>query len=549
MSGNLGRAFMAFCEAKPDDVALETADGTIRLTRAEYLAFATAAAERLKDRPTGDRIVLALPNGPEFGFWFWACQLLGVVAVPIEPLRAGPRLLHQIDMTRRIAATAGAAAIVSPSGEAATALTVAIPDLAIHSAELEPATASISPTTVSGEDLAFIQFTSGSTGFPKGCALSHANVIANAQACRETFDVQPGDLSYAWMPYHHDMGLMTAMILPVFGRGSIIMDTPRAFVLDPLRWLRLISTRPENVHVSAPNFALALTLKFFERRKPMDLSLDRVQSVICGAEPIDPQLVRRFYTALEPLGLSPNSFFASYGMSETVVLAATQPHGLKTCHADAAALELEGRFIPATPANRSRELICLGRPFRGGDLEIRDGDHALPDRRAGEICLRSTSIMQGYYGSPAATAEVLRDGWLRTGDIGIRIDRELYFVGRRKEIIIVSGQNFDPHDIELQIAEDTGLEARRLCAVNVDVDGKGSSLLIVVEDHPGTAEAELTGTIMDIAFRITGVRPDVTILKGRRLPRTSSGKLQRDAVAAWHRTGEPVNETTGAKRL
>jgi len=528
---SLGTMFADICERAPDDPAFEAADGSLRWTRRALADRVARVAELFDDMAVGSRVILALPNTAEFPVWFWGCQVAGIVPVPVAPPHAGPRLAHQIASIRAISGITGATAIVLRPGETAQKLRTALAPLRIFEHAIEPGIARLSPRERRPEDLAFIQFTSGSTSNPKGCALAHRSVAANVEAIRKALDTHRGDVSYNWMPYHHDMGLLSGIIAPILCEGTGIIDAPRAFMLDPIGWLRKISAHA-NVHTTAPNFALSLTLRAYSRRRDLQLSLENVRSIICGAEPIEPELVRRFLRTFAGFGLKPESFVACYGMAESTVLVSACSGGLRTFLADATALEKDRRLEPVGSGGRARELVSLGTPPPECQLKIVEEGREVAEGQVGEIWLRSPSLMQGYFSDPEATEGVFQDGYLKTGDNGLLLAGELFFVGRRKDILIVSGQNFDPHDIELQIAQAVGLEARRISAINVNIADRGSTLGIVLEeDFTARQSEDLPSRVIESCFNITGVRPKIYVLRGERLPRTSSGKIQRAALA------------------
>jgi acyl-CoA synthetase (AMP-forming)/AMP-acid ligase II len=541
MVEHLGACFLQWAQGPSQSPAIRTADGERSWTRAHYVERVAAAARRLEHLPVGARVLLLVPNNLTFGAWFWACQILGLTAVPLEPPRPGSRMVDQLSRIRLLADKVEAAACVltgvALTGPVIEALNIQV----VNADDLGGQDDLPSPRSSDADALALIQFTSGSTGAPKGCALRHRNVVTNARAALAAARWTPGDTLYNWMPLFHDMGLISGIVSPIVGNGRSVIDSPRGFMLDPSGWLTRLSACGR-VHATAPNFALALVLRAIDRGYRPPATLAGIRTLVCGAEPIDPVLVRRFIARLAPFGLDPNAFAACYGMAESTVIISAETRGLRTTKVDPTALVARGRAV-AAQGGESRELVSLGAPVGQAQIAIRARNgRTAREGTVGEIHLKSASIMSGYFNDPRASAAVLKNGWLKTGDNGVMIDGDLYFVGRRKDLIIVGGQNIDAHDLELQIAVKTGIESHRICAFNV-ASPLGDARLGLAVERRGSTAASAEGVEEQLAkacFELTGIRPLLVAATREHLPRTTSGKIRRSAVAERFGAREPL---------
>ena len=525
-----------FVAADPDAMALEVVDAEGAsesvLTRHQLGRRAAGAATQLAEFGVraGDRVLISMESSAEVVCAFWGCQLLGATAVPIQPLARR----HTDSMDLRLAALAQAlrpSVLVVAAGSALpTGGELAIPVLALVPA-LEaadwPALASCEPAP------ALIQCTSGSTLQPRGCVLSHQSVIENARALGTTCDGQPGDAIATWVPLFHDMGLMSAVIAPVVGGGPSVLQTPRSFLLSPLSWLRVMS-RFERVHGSLPNAALSLLIKRM-RQRPTQLDLSGVKTLLCGAEPIDPQLVDEFLDVFAPAGLRPDVLRGSWGMAENTVLATVARGAFKADRVLRRDLEIERVARPAPPsvAKPVLRIACVGTPIPGAEVRVLDDSgQLLADRRIGNIELKSATLMDGYFADDDATRASFNGPWYRTGDLGYLVDGELYITGRLKELIIVGGRNVAPADIERLVASIGEIGYGMVAAVGIPDGDGGTEVVSVVVEHPRSGNLEaLASKIRDVCFRVMQLTlRDVMFVALGTLPRTTSGKLKRLAA-------------------
>jgi fatty-acyl-CoA synthase len=378
--------------------------------------------------------------------------------------------------------------------------------------------------------LAILQFTSGSTADPKGVALPHRAVGANLDAIAVAASLDPDDdVLVSWLPLYHDMGLVGLLSLSMTTGTDLVLGAPQDFMAAPLRWMEWISTYGGTA-TAGPNFSYVLAARALRRAEGLDLS--RLRIALNGAEPVDPDTVEAFVAAAARHGMRPGAVFPAFGMAE-VAIAGTFPEpltGLRTDTIDLKVLEAERYAAPvADDASHARRLALLGRPVQG--LEIRVVDPAtgtpLADREAGELEIRGTSVCDGYYGDPEATADLFRDGWLRTGDLAYLLGGELVMCGRIKDVIIVGGRNVFPEDIERAVGTVEGVRPGNVIAFGAE-GLRGKEAIIVVAETKLADVADLHHVINERVREAVGTpAKDIVLVPPGTLPKTSSGKLQR----------------------
>lgn len=509
---SLATAFRDYVRAAPEATALRCArDGgdMVVLTRRALgdLVLTYGAGLRSEGVRRGDRVVLALGTSVEFVACFWAVLLLGAIAVPTPPIDRRGKQEERLRQLGRMCEVCVPALIVvgAEVGEVDLHYRLAPVD------RLETAAPALGEFPLpAGNDIAVLQFTSGSTGRPRGCALSHRAMLTNARANVERLQIVAGDSLVSWLPLFHDMGLMTGILAPIVGGVAVQLRSPARFLVNPLSWLEDL-TASGRAHTAVPNFALALTLQRIERRAPNSLRLDQVKSIACGAEPIDPVLVRRFLEALAPHGLDPRAFLAAYGMAEATLMVSSRPGGLATAR------------IAGT------EMVNLGRAVPGAAIQIRDAQgRPLAEGEVGEVQVLSPSLMDGYYGDAPATRAKLVGGWLRTGDLGCLVDGELLVAGRTDDLIIVGGRNIYPSDVEYAVARAAGLSPSRIAAFGRPGALGTEAIHVVVESKAIDGRDLLTACVQTACIEACGVAPEgVTIVRSGAIPRTTSGKIRR----------------------
>ena len=496
----------------------------------------------------GDRVALVFPTSVEFIDAFFGTLLAGAVPVPLYP----PVRLHRLDeyteRTARMLRAVSARLVLADTRLRpilGPAVAGADPPLGCRTLrDLKPGPGE--PVPQASDDLALVQFSSGTTVDPKPVALSHHAVVAQAVALNSHWPDKDGgvDSGVSWLPLYHDMGLIGCIITALELPGTMTLIPPELFLARPAVWLRAISSYGATISV-APNFAFGLCVDKVtdDQLDSVDLSTWRI--ALCGAEPVVPQVLRRFIERFEPWGLRPEAVTPVYGLSEAT-LAVTFSDLDKpfiSVHFDRDLLSTDGRAVPAADGF---ELVSVGRPLDGVELRVMDGEGAeLPPGRVGDVWARGPSIMDGYLGRPRATAKVLHDGWLDTGDLGFLHEHELFLTGRKKDVLILRGRNHSPTEVEAAVDEVEGVRLGCSVAVTWLPDGAdGEVLLLLVETNRGAERSDDAGLIDACrkAVRVAaGLEVDVVeVLEPGTLPRTSSGKLRRGASLELYLAGELV---------
>jgi fatty-acyl-CoA synthase len=380
------------------------------------------------------------------------------------------------------------------------------------------------------ERLIILQYTSGSTSEPKGVMLPDRVLGANLDAIMTAAGLDPEiDVAISWLPLYHDMGLVGLLTAPMTTGADLVQASPQDFLAHPGHWMQWISDFRGTV-TAGPNFSWALATRALKRMQDLDLSCLRI--ALNGAEPVDPDAVGAFVEAARPYGFRPEAVFPAFGMAELAIGGSFPPplRGLVFDSVDADLLEHQRLAKPVDPdANGARHLALLGRPVPGLEMRIvepQTGD-VLPERHVGELEITGTSVTPGYYRRPEATAELFRDGWMRTGDLAYLVDGELVICGRIKDVIIVGGRNIYPQDIERAVGQLDGVRAGNVIAFGVE-GYKGKESVVVVAETKASDFDQLRRAVHHRVLEAVGVPPrDVMLVQPGSLPKTSSGKLQR----------------------
>jgi len=497
-----------------------------------------AAALQARGVGPGDHVALLGPTSRAFATAVQATWLAGaaVVCLPL-PMRLGSIEEFVAQTRARIRIADARAVVVDPqlapfvTPEPGDPPLCPLDELVGHAAHWER-------PPDDPDALAILQFTSGSTADPKGVMLPHHCLTANIDAMIEGSGITPDDTGVSWLPLYHDMGLIGLLTTPMATGFDLAIAAPQDFLAAPGDWLRWISEFRGTV-TCGPNFAYALAARALRRLDDIDLSSWRL--ALNGAEPIDPDAVEAFTAAGAPYGLPATSPLCVYGMAEaTLAISFPVPGtGMQCDTVDRAALEHERVARPAT-GEGARRLALLGRTLRDIDLRVCDPDTGalLPDRAVGEIELRGTSITPGYYRRPDVTEATIRDGWLRTGDLGYLVDGEVVVCGRIKDVIIVGGRNVYPEEIERAAGTVSGVRAGNVIAFGV-AGRRGKEGIVVVAEHRGEAPGRVHDEVVDRVCDAVGIPPlDVVLVEPGTLPKTSSGKLQRSACKRRYHAGD-----------
>ena len=393
-------------------------------------------------------------------------------------------------------------------------------------------------TTPDPDASAILQFTSGSTSDPKGVVLPHRAVCANldAIAIAAELDVE-ADVLVSWLPLYHDMGLVGLLTLSMSTGTPFVLGAPQDFLASPARWMQWMSTYGGTA-TAGPNFSYVLATRALRRaaKSGEDLDLSSLRVVLNGAEPIDPATVADFIDAAGEFGMAPGAVFPAFGMAEVAIAGTFPPpgRGIVVDTVDRRVLETERYAAPVDPsADGSRGFARLGTAVPG--LEIRIVDPATGrerlEREVGELEIRGTSVCSGYYGRPELNADLFRDGWLRTGDLGYLVEGELVLCGRIKDVIIVGGRNVFPEDIERACNHVDGVRAGNVIAFGVETAKGKEGLVVVAESKLAEGTDDLEPVRRSVTERVreaVGVpAKEVVLVAPGTLPKTSSGKLQR----------------------
>ncbi|HMI89490.1 MAG TPA: fatty acyl-AMP ligase [Polyangiaceae bacterium] len=535
----------------------------------------------------GDRIVLALPEPDDFVLTFFGALVAGAVPVPLYPPQTLARLDAYLANLSRIVEVSEAKLLVtgnrpfsSENGvpEAARAL-FALPSVRAEEIAEAPRVTSTLDVEVRADDLAFLQFTSGSTSSPKGVMVTHGNLEANARAIMfDGLRADPDrDKGVSWLPLYHDMGLIGFVIAPLFAQVPVVLLPPTTFVRRPSSWLDAIH-RHRGTITFAPNFAYALAVQSASPRQMEEWDLSCLRALGCGAEPIDAATVRAFMDKFEPAGLKRTAILPSYGLAESTlaVTFADLDDPLTTDTVDPHAI-LRGRAVKASNGH-AIEVVSCGRPFPGHRVEVEDeSGRAVGERVIGEIVVEGPSVTPGYFGDPAATRAAFRNGRLYTGDLGYFAEGRLYVCGRSKDLIILRGRNYFPQDIEKIISEVDGVRPSQVAVFTRPRDraddahaANGSApaapakaplaaaplssvelassdeRLVAVAEIDNAEHAAMRRAIVAAVHQQMGLRVDeVHFLRRGSLPKTSSGKVRRRETRARLEAGTLALATTG----
>lgn len=502
----------------------------------------------LSGRPEAERPVLLLfEPGVEFWVAFLGCVYAGVVAVP-APLPHDERSMRRVAGILRDA-DSGLALTTANLRDALTAglgeldLPLPISCVATDVEALADPDSWVMPD-IEPDTVAWLQYTSGSTGDPKGVAITHDNVLSNETTIAQALDVTDESVVVIWAPHFHDMGLVS-VIQAFFAGGNLVAMSPLAFLKQPVRLLQAIS-HYRGTHSTATNFAYDLIARRVTAEQLAGLDLASWQVALNGAEPVRRRTIERLQELLAPAGFAASAIRPAYGMAEVTLLATVNDGVQRYLEADADVLE-QHRYSPAQ--DRLVSLVSSGAPAPGIEVLVVDPDtlRQLPEDHVGEIWLRSRSVASGYHGRPVETIERFAartaDGagpYLRSGDLGMLHDGELYVTGRLKDLLIVNGRNLYPQDIEefVQTVHPMMTGARGV-AISIDVDG--TERLAVIQALKNTladdaAYAELAGTVKRAVARAFEIpAPQVVFVERSGIHLTTSGKVQRSSMRAAFR--------------
>ena len=534
------------------------AEASFSYTAVERMTARFGGALQALGLRKGDRGALILPNNDDFVLCFLGAIRAGIVPVPIYPPMALGALQAYLDNTRHIVAKSGARALVTTSKIKRLLGTVqgACPDLeqVVAIEGIRESTEPLKGEKITLEDVAFLQFTSGSTSRPKGVTLTHGNLAANIKCIMEDgLRMVPEDIAISWLPLYHDMGLIGFVLAPLYNCVPVHFLPALLFLKRPITWFQTF-TRYGGSTAYAPNFAYALCVK---RIKPADLEgldVSRWRVAGCGAEPIRPETLEAFASHFARIGFKREALLPSYGMAESsLAISFSELHeGMKTLSVHGPELWEKGqaRIVPETDDDAIR-LVSCGHEFPDHKVRVfapddATSEHPLPDGAVGEMRLSGPSIMRGYWEDTERTRDAFAGPFLKTGDLGFLHGGHVFICGRSKEVVIVNGRNYYPQDMEWEASKVAGVRKGNVVAFGardpsgMERDRERVVLAFEVQDPERLGHSSaLLGDVRKAVQEGMGLTlDDVVALPPGALPKTSSGKLQRAKTRELYETGE-----------
>jgi fatty-acyl-CoA synthase len=515
---------------------------TVSLPYSTLRSKAITLARRLMGLgiPRGGRVALVAETDADFVRFFFACQYAGLVPVPLSAAvhLGGRRTI--IDNLRKLVVSSGAqAAMASRSffhflSDATGGLNIKHVGVPSYFDALPELDLQIEPPRP--EDIAYLQYTSGSTRFPRGVVITQKAVMSNL-ACiiSHGLSVQPGDRANSWLPFYHDMGLVGFLLAPMASQLSIDYLSTRDFAMRPRLWPALISKNRATISYS-PTFGYALCARRLRATEIEQYDLSSWRIAGTGAEPIRPDILREFSRILEPAGFNPKAFVASYGMAECSLAISFAPlgQGIENDRIDADELMNSGKAIAVHNGScrgETKELVFCGSVIPGHEIEIRDEQgNKLPERHCGVLYVRGPSVMSEYLGDRESTRDVLSaDGWLNTGDLAYIAKDQIVITGRKKDLIIINGRNIWPQDIEFLSEQQPEIRSRDAAAFSIPGIGGEETVVLVVQCRHFD-EKERRRLVEVLRGRVKeefGIDCIVELVPPHTLPQTSSGKISR----------------------
>ncbi len=489
----------------------------------------------------GDTIIIATQNNKETIEILWGSFLLGLIPTILQPPMTfsgyNPAVVKLINVCEQLK---GACVFMSSElndpNETASLKIKMVRDLDCRGTYPKP--------ELKPDDLAFIQFSSGSSGDPKGIMLTHHNLMVNMDAIRIGLDAKFPDIIGNWMPLFHDMGLIGYHLTPIYcGLVQYHIETID-FIMNPGLWLNLMSNQKVAI-TGCTNFALALVLRYFTRKKPVfDWDFSYMKAMLNGAEPISVITMQDFIRALEPFGYRPEAMMPVYGMAEATLAISFSPlmtHSLVISF-DAGLLDHENLARPVDPSEPSARLLSeVGVAINDVEIRIMDEqDQPLPAGFSGQIQLKGPGITKGYYNNPEVTASVFCGEWLSTGDIGFFYEGRLYISGRSKDIIFKNGRNYFANDLESMACSVDEIKYGKVCFGGITGKETGQDKVVAfAAGFPDEKAPEIFRKLRALLRSNLGITVDeLVLIKTSEIPRTSSGKIQRFRLMQRYSTGE-----------
>lgn len=557
----------------PDNIAfrylLDGEDDVVEFTYKELRSKARALAKKIRSKVAeGDRVLLLYSPGPDFIFAFIACMYAGVIAVPTYP--PIPRRLNIDTVRLELVCDNSKPQLILADKTASNLLSVAMLKesaknllgrfFSFGKKEIKDLELSKTPIYVTegikltdSEDferaklepdqIAMLQYSSGSTGEPKGVIVTHRNLVSNIHAIADRIKVSKDASWISWLPHYHDMGLIGLMLLPFTYMISVTYLSPFSFLEKPLRWFKAIQ-KYKGSYTCSPNFGFELALKHYQRKPDPTLDISSLDYMVCGAEPINPDLPNRLYETFHDIGFRLGMFTPVYGLAEHTLMVSGGEAGRDPIVKSFDSVRLRNNQVSEFDGSstESTKLISCGFPLKDHVIRIVDPStkQILGDQQLGEIWATGASVAKGYWAKPEVSEEVFNaftsDGqgpFLRTGDMGFIIDNELFIFGRIKDIIIVRGKKYAPQDIEISVQNShEGIRKGNVAAFGITIDNE--ERLVVVAEKSDSADydnQEIYNKIIQHVSGEIGISTyEIVLIKPRTIQKTTSGKIQRLAT-------------------
>ncbi|MBW4329746.1 fatty acyl-AMP ligase [Stakelama sp. CBK3Z-3] len=509
---------------------------------------ALAQAYRLIDAGVkpGERIALIAETGPEFASLFFGVVYAGAWPVPLPLPTSFGGAQSYIDQLRVQLGSCDPKMLIYPAelaamaGEAASLCDVTGTDWDEFGARKAPRCDLPQAKT---DDTAYLQYSSGSTRFPHGVAITHGALLNNLAAHSHGMKLQPEDRCVSWLPWYHDMGLVGCFLSPIANQVSTDYLKTEDFARRPLAWLDLISRNSGTTLSYSPTFGYDICARRMSSQtkasERFDLSRWRVAGN--GADMIRPDVMQNFVDAFADAGFQASAFLPSYGLAEATLAVSIMPPGEGIQVELVEETQLSGQSGEANRPQRFRAIVNCGKPVRDMTVEIREEDGTpLPEKAIGKVWCKGPSLMTGYFRDPESTAACMADGWLDTGDMGYMSEGYVYIVGRAKDMIIVNGRNHWPQDIEWAVEQLPGFKAGDIAAFAITTPGGEETPAVLVQCRTSdeSERLRLRGEISERVRSVTGMNCVIELIPPRTLPRTSSGKLSRAKARNLYLAGE-----------
>jgi 1-acyl-sn-glycerol-3-phosphate acyltransferase len=496
----------------------------------------------------GQAVSIMLPTSREYFFSFFGILLAGGIPVPIYPPARPSQLEDHLRRHARILSNCQATSLitVNEAKPVARLLKAQLESLQhiITAEELMAVQGTFTAPVITPQDTAFVQYTSGSTGNPKGVVLSHANLLANIRAMGERVQADARDIFVSWLPLYHDMGLIGAWLGSLYYAALFVVMSPLDFLARPQRWLQAIH-RYHGTLSAAPNFGYELCLHRLQDEQLEGLDLSSWRAAFNGAETVSPQTVLQFPQRFARFGFRPDAMMPVYGLAECSVGLAFPPldQGVRIDHIQRQPFTRSGKAIPADRHDPSAlRFVACGKVLAGHEIRIADaGGNELPEREEGRLQFRGPSATSGYLRNHQATEQLFNGDWLETGDLAYVSEGDLYLTGRTKDVIIRAGRNLYPHEVEEAVGNIPDVRKGRVVAFGATDPATGTERLVIVAETRSQDRdtlADMRSEINAICTELCGDPPDdIVLAPPNTVLKTSSGKLRRSACRQLYEDG------------